>query len=155
MVSAPPLVTFSTFLCNSEGQQVLCFYELLFSEVVNSIRMTCQCSDNACLDVSCSSYSTAVLFKAGLEPSTAQRDGSGVSVMPLGTASAAKSASIFDDESDDREPGTDGIKQMRGTAQLSRCVSIIPSHFSFAAPASLPPKKYESLFQEEQDADDL
>ena len=126
MVSAPPLVTFSTFLCNSEGRHSLDLFELLFTQVVENIRMTGECSDSACMDVSCGSYSTAVLFKAGLEPSTAQpRDGSSVSVMPLGAASAAKSASIFDDQSDDREPDADGIKQISSQrARPTRSVAV-------------------------------
>jgi hypothetical protein len=96
-----------------------------------------------------------VVVKSGFEPSTTRPlDGPGLSVMPLVTASAAKSASIFDDESDDREPEDDGKKQMRGKSipDFARNVS---SHICCLAPASLPPKKYENLFQDEQDVDDL
>ncbi len=59
-----------------------------------------------------------MLFKTGFEPSTAEpRHASAVSVMPMGTAAAAKSASLFDDESDDRESDDECKKQLRGTEQ--------------------------------------
>lgn len=96
-----------------------------------------------------------MVVKSGFEPSTARPlDGPGLSVMPLVTASAAKSASIFDDESDDREPEADGKKQMRGKS-IPDFAENVSSHISCLAPASLPPKKYENLFQDEQDVDDL
>jgi hypothetical protein len=114
-------------------------------------------SDGACTEVSCGSWSTAVLFKAGFEPASARpRDGSRVSVMPMGAVAAAKSASIFDDESEDRE-GDMRQGQMRGMAFQYAFLAppAIPTHSGCAVPAALPPKKYESLFQEEQDVDDL
>ena len=96
-----------------------------------------------------------MVVKSGFEPSTTRPlDGPGLSVMPLVTASAAKSASIFDDESDDREPEADGKKQMRGKS-IPDFAENVSSHISCLAPASLPPKKYENLFQDEQDVDDL
>ena len=59
-----------------------------------------------------------MLFKTGFEPSTAEpRHASAVSVMPMGTAAAAKSASLFDDESDDRESDDECNKHLRGTEQ--------------------------------------
>jgi hypothetical protein len=71
------------------------------------------------MDVSCGSWSTALLFKAGFQPSTARpRDGTGVSVMPLCSAAAANS-SIFDDESHGRDGDVEFKKPMRGTASLS------------------------------------
>lgn len=96
-----------------------------------------------------------MVVKSGFEPSTARPlDGSGLSFMPLVTASAAKSASIFDDESDDRELEADGNKLMRGKS-IPDFASNVSSHICCVAPASLPPKKYENLFQDEQDVDDL
>jgi hypothetical protein len=85
------------------------------------------------------------------------RDGAGVSVMPLGTA-AAKSVSIFDDESEDRDHEFDRKKlASRGTSCFFSCrlLHYALSHSCCAVPALLPPKKYENLFQEEHDVDDL
>jgi hypothetical protein len=81
--------------------------------------LTSQRSDGACMDVSCGSWSTALLFKAGFQPSTARpRDGTGVSVMPLCSAAAANS-SIFDDESHSRDGDVEFKRPIRGTDSLS------------------------------------
>ncbi len=96
-----------------------------------------------------------MLFKAGFQPSCVQRrDGTGVSVMPLGSASAA-SSSIFDDQSHDQENDVEFKMPMRGAASLAAPTSDALSHCCITAPALLPPKKFESLFQDEQDVDDL
>ena len=54
--------------------------------------------------------------------------------MPLVTASAAKSASIFDDESDDRELEADGNKLMRGKS-IPDFASNVSSHICSVSPA--------------------
>ena len=60
-----------------------------------------------------------MLFKVGFEPASARpRDGAGVTVMPLGTV-AAKSVSIFDDESDDREHNDHKKLASRGTSRFA------------------------------------
>lgn len=96
-----------------------------------------------------------MLFKAGFQPSTVPfRDGTGVSVMPLGSASAA-SSTTFDQQLHDQEGDIRFKMLMRGTASLAPFAMNLFAHGCLAAPTMLPPKKFESLFQGEQDVDDL
>ncbi len=75
-------------------------------------------------------------------------------MIPLGSAASAVS-SIFDERSRDQKVDVGFKTSMRGTAMLAPFTEKSLSYSCVAAPTMLPPKKIESLFQDEQDVDDL